>query len=210
MGGVWRCALIAAAAVLAAGPAAAFDRLLGLDELRLGVLKHDIDTFNESSGGFEDGVNVAAEVVFKSPGAFRYILSPRPYGIFSWNSAGDTNFGGGGLVWATPAWRDRLFFEGGVGYVLHDGVVELPEDPASPVRNRLAFTRVTFGSRDLFRTHLAAGVRLTDRLDAAVVFEHLSHGQIIGEDSNQGLDNAGLRLSYRLRPKRRRVYDPVW
>ncbi len=200
-------AAIAAAALAAmAGPAAAFDRVLGLDEVRLGVLEHDVATFNEDSGGFEDGFNIAAEVVFKSPGPFRYILSPRPYGLFSWNSAGGTNFGGGGLNWTTPAWRDRVFAEAGVGYVLHDGVVELPSDPADPNRIRLAATRVTFGSRDLFRTHLAAGVRLTPRLDAAVVVEHLSHGQILGDDSNQGLDNIGLRLSYRLRPQRRRPY----
>ncbi len=199
-------AVIAAVVLAAAGPAAAFDRLLGLDELRLGVLEHDVAAFNEGSGDFEDGFNVAAEVVFKSPGPFRYILSPRPYGIFSWNSAGDTNFGGGGLNWTTPAWRDRLFAEAGVGYVLHDGVVELPSDPANPDRIRLAATRVTFGSRDLFRTHFAAGVRVTPRLDAAFVVEHLSHGQILGDDSNQGLDNIGLRLSYRVRPNRRRPY----
>ncbi len=28
------------------------------------------------------------------------------------------------------------------------------------------------------------------------MYEHLSHGQILGDGRNQGLDNIGLRVSY--------------
>lgn len=174
----------------------------GVDQLRLGVYAHDVDVLNEDAGGVEDGVNVAAEVVLDPiPGA-DWALKPRPYGQFSWNSAGGTNFGGFGLAWTTPR-ENRVFGEFGVGYVIHDGVTDLPQPASNPTRLRLAQTRVIFGSRDLFRTTFAVGVKLTARLDAALVFEHLSHGQILATGKNEGLDNLGLRLSYDLDGRRR-------
>jgi lipid A 3-O-deacylase len=30
------------------------------------------------------------------------------------------------------------------------------------------------------------------------MFEHLSHGQILGKGRNQGIDNVGVRVIYRL------------
>ncbi len=177
----------------AAAPAAAGDIL---EEFRLGVFAHDV-AFNSGSGGVEDGVNIAAEAIFATPSFLEWAGSPEPYAHFSFNTEGETNFGSVGLAWDFHL-SERFFGEFGIGYALHDGVTELPPDPADPDRLRLADTRVIFGSRDVFRTTLAAGFRLTPRWDAALVFEHLSHGQILGDGKNEGLDNLGLRLSYRL------------
>ncbi len=166
-----------------------------IDEIRLGVMEHDIGVFNEGAGNTEDGRNLTIEVLAGSPGFLRWALSPRPVASFSWNDSGDTNFGGLGLAWQTPR-QHRFFAEAGVGYVIHDGVVELPTDPADPTRIRLANTRVIYGSRDLFRSTFGFGVRVTDRIDAQLTFEHLSHGQILGSGKNEGLDTVGVRLGY--------------
>ncbi len=166
-------------------------------EFRLGVLAHDVALVTSGSGGVEDGPNLAIEGLLASPGFFKWIGSPRPYANFSWNLGGDTNFGGVGLAWQTPAWRNRVFGEFGLGVNWHDGVVDLPEQRDDPVRLRLNDTRVLLGSREVFRTTLAAGYRVTDDWDVTIVYEHLSHGQILGTDRNQGLDNIGVRLGRR-------------
>jgi lipid A 3-O-deacylase len=182
-----------AAAVACAGPALAGP----LSEFRVDLMKHDVTVLNEGSGGTESGFNIQFEAVFDSPELLSWAFNPRPYLNFSWNSDGDTNFGGGGLLWTTPTFAERFYGELAVGVVTHDGVVDLPPNPGDPVRIRLANERVIFGSRQLFRSSLAAGMHLNDRWDAAVVFEHLSHGQIFANGKNEGLDNFGVRLAYK-------------
>lgn len=167
-----------------------------VEEFRLGVMQHDLDVLNEGSGGKEDGFNVTGSVVLATPGILQWAWDPEPFGMFSWNSDGGTNFGAVGLKW-DRRFTDRFFGEFDFGYAIHDGVVELPPNPGDPVRIRLAETRVIFGSRDLFYSSLSAGLRVTDHVDTALVFEHLSHGQILAEGKNEGLDTFGLRFSYR-------------
>ncbi len=190
-----RVMVMAAVAALATG-AGAQAAPSWIDEARIGVLDHDISVISEGAGGKEEGPNVQLELVFESPDALRWAFSPRPFVNWSINTAGDTNFGGAGLAWTTNrdnAWYAELDF----GIVTHDGVVDLPEDPGDPVRIRLDQERVVFGSRELFRTAVGVGRRVTDRVDALLVFEHLSHGQILGDGKNEGLDNLGVRIHYR-------------
>lgn len=56
-------------------------------------------------------------------------------------------------------------------------------------------TRQLLGSRDLFRTGLAVDRKLNDRWAVGVEWTHFSHGQILGQGRNQGLDATGLRLT---------------
>lgn len=186
----------AAALMLSAAPAGAQGFF---EEFRLNVLAHDVTLANEGSGGTESGVNIQGELTFATPAFLEWAWSPEPYVYFSANTEGDTNHGGFGLAWDFDV-TERFFGEFGLGYTIHDGVTELNPDPANPDRIRLANTRVIFGSRDLFRTTFVAGFHLTERVDAALVFEHLSHGQILGDGKNEGLDSLGLRLSYSLAP----------
>jgi lipid A 3-O-deacylase len=188
--------VLVAALVATASAAAASASVFGIDEVRVGAYKHDVTVFNSGTGGKESGVNIQGEIVFDSPLLLAPLLKPRPYANFSANSDGGTNFGGVGLSWQTP--QARKFF-GGVdfGVVIHDGVKELPADPANLDRQRLAEERAILGSRSLFRTALSAGYRVSDSIDMAVVFEHLSHGQILGSGKNEGLDNIGVRIAWR-------------
>lgn len=167
-----------------------------IDEVRVNATHHDVTVFNSGTGGKESGANIQAEVLFDSPLILAPILSPRPHVMFSHNTAGETNFGGIGLSWTTPAVR-RIYAGLDFGVVWHDGVVSLPPEPSDPTRIRLAEERVIFGSRDLFRTALSAGYRVHDNLDVALVFEHLSHGQVLGNGKNEGLDSFGVRIGWR-------------
>ncbi len=167
-----------------------------LEEVRFGVLMHDVNVTGNGAGGKEDGVNFAAELVFASPEFLSWVGSPRPFIQGSINSDGLTNFGGVGLAWAVD-FTDTFYGEIDFGVSVHDGITELPPNPGDPLRIQLDATRVILGSDVLFRTVFALGTHLSDRWDAAVVFEHLSHGQILAQGRNEGLDNIGLRISYK-------------
>ena len=175
---------------------AASASVLGIDEVRVGAYQHDVTVFNSGTGGKESGFNLQGEIVFDSPLLLAPLLKPRPYANFSANSDGGTNFGGVGLAWQTPQ-SSRWFSGIDFGVVVHDGVRELPADPANLDRQRLAAERAILGSRTLFRTALSAGYRVTDSVDVALVFEHLSHGQVLGNGKNEGLDNIGVRFAWR-------------
>lgn len=192
-------AMIALLAVVVGAPCFAQWDVSGAPlELRVGVYGHDLTVGNAGAGDIEDGENIAVEAVFASPGFLRAVWKPRPYAQFSWNSAEETNFGGVGVVWQTPAHRSGAFGELGFGVVLHDGVIDVTDrDPGDPYRIYTAENRVLFGSRELFRTTFVGGYRVNDDWDVALVWEHLSHGQILGVGRNQGLDNIGVRVSRR-------------
>jgi len=165
-----------------------------IEEVRLGVLVHDVNVTGNGAGGKENGVNIAAELVFSSPEFLSILGSPRPFLNGSINSDGFTNFGGGGLAWAHD-FGDTFYGEFDFGLSIHDGIVNLPTNPSDPVRIRLDATRVILGSRVLFRSVFNLGVHVNEDWDAAVVFEHLSHGQILAQGRNEGLDNIGIRIS---------------
>jgi lipid A 3-O-deacylase len=162
-----------------------------ISEIRLGVLDHDV--YNRT----ETGVQITGQVLFDSPELFEIIWSPRPYLYGSFNSDGWTNLGAAGLAW-TGNFTDRFSAELGFGIAYHDGARDISDlDPGDPVRIRLAETRALLGSRFLFHTQIGFDYALTRNVAAGVVYEHFSNGQILGQGRNQGLDEIGVRLSYR-------------
>ncbi len=54
-----------------------------------------------------------------------------------------------------------------------------------------------FLGRDLFRTVVGFDWTLSDDARIGLQWVHLSHGQILGEGRNQGIDTAGLVMTYR-------------
>jgi len=89
--------LISFALCAATLPAMAEAQLV--EEVRVGGLQHNICVADCKNANKEDGPTVEGELVFASPGVLRYVLSPRPYAIASINTAGDTSYGGVGLLW---------------------------------------------------------------------------------------------------------------
>jgi lipid A 3-O-deacylase len=165
-----------------------------VEEFRIGVLVHDVNVTGNGAGGKEDGINLNVEVVMASPEFLSWAWSPKPFVNLSLNSEGLTNFGGAGLAWSHD-FGDVIYGEIDFGLVIHDGITDLPPNPADPQRILLDSTRVILGSDVLFRTVFGLGVHMNENWDGAVVFEHLSHGQILASGRNEGLDNIGIRFS---------------
>jgi lipid A 3-O-deacylase len=182
--------LIASAAALSASASAQ-----AVDEVRLGVMAHNVCVLDCDNADKEDGPNINGEIVFSSPDFLNLIWSPRPYVMGSVNTAGDTSFGGAGLNWNWD-FAEGWSLEPGVGYVVHDGELDFPFPQGDPRNNPISESKVFLGSRDLFRTSLSLNRDLAGPWGVQLMYEHLSHGQILGNGRNQGLDNIGVRVRY--------------
>lgn len=168
-----------------------------VEEVRLGVMQHNVCVLDCDNANKEDGPDISGEIVFSSPDFLDVLWSPRPYVVASANLGGDTSFAGAGLLWNWD-FADGWSFEPGFGYVIHDGELSFPFPQGDPRNDVISESKVFLGSRDLFRTSLALNRDLGDKWGAQLMFEHLSHGQILGNGRNQGIDNVGVRVIYRL------------
>jgi lipid A 3-O-deacylase len=181
---------LAIAICILLAPAAVADPV---DSLRIGVMDHNIKVTDGKNADKESGVNINGELRFASPGFLKAIGAPHPYVMASVNMDGATSFGAVGLEWDfefAPGWR----FEPGFGYAIHDGEVNNPFRAGTQQAVDFSATRVLLGSRDLFRTSLALTRDLGEDWAVQAIYEHLSHGQILGTGRNQGLDEVGVRL----------------
>ena len=169
-----------------------------VEEVRLGVMQHNVCVLDCDNANKEQGPDISGEIVFASPDFLDVIGGPRPYVAASANLSGDTSFGGAGLHWNWD-FADGWAFEPGFGYVIHDGELSFPFPQGDPRNDAISRSKVFLGSRDLFRTSFAINRDLGEKWAVQVMYEHLSHGQILGNGRNQGIDNAGVRVIYRLR-----------
>lgn len=184
---------------------AAFGALMALapqaqasvDEIHVGVMAHNICVTDCKNADKEDGPNVEFQVSFDSPDFLSWAGSPQPYIMVSVNTAGNTSFGGVGLEWRWE-FAEGWALEPGVGYVIHDGATENPYPGGSPENVAFSEENLLLGSEDLFRTSIGLTRDFEGPWEAQLFFEHLSHGQIIGDGHNQGVDQIGLRFGYQL------------
>jgi lipid A 3-O-deacylase len=167
----------------------------GVDEVHVGVMAHNICVTNCKNADKEDGPNVEFQISFDSPGFLHWAGSPQPYVMASVNTAGNTSFGGVGLEWRWN-FADRWALEPGVGIVVHDGEVNNPYANGTPEAADFAEDHVLLGSETLFRTSLALTHDFEGPWEMQILFEHLSHGQILASGRNQGLDEIGIRFGY--------------
>lgn len=167
-----------------------------VEEFRFGVMAHNQCVTDCDNAYKEAGTSLNGELVFASPGLLSWAFEPRPYLMASVNTGGDTSYGAVGLTWAldfTRAWR----FEPAFGYAIHSSdTLDNPYPPEDPRRGPFQDTTLLLGSRDLFRTSFALTREISDSWGVQLAYEHLSHGQILGEGRNQGLDEFGVRLQY--------------
>ena len=170
-----RSAALVILALSLAGPARA-----GVDEVRWGVMAHDVGVFG---GEHERGVDIDAEMLFDSPQFLAPLWSPRPHVGVSVNSVGDTSQAYAGVTWTWDA-TDWLFLDFSLGGALHNG--ELESD---------RIDRVSLGARVLFRESVSIGVRLGERSTVSVMLAHISNANLA--EHNEGLDTFGIRWGYR-------------
>jgi lipid A 3-O-deacylase len=170
-----------------------------IDEIRLGYVNNLQDDQGEIVDG-KEGENVELEIVSSSPDFLNIIGSPRPYAMVSVNSSDDgVNFGGVGLLWRWE-FADGWAFEPGFGYIIHDGEIDNPFPDNTPQAEEFSAENQLLGSEDLFRTTFALEREFGNRVAAQVYWEHMSHGQVLDQGRNQGLDYVGLRFTYRFDP----------
>ena len=183
---------LAAAAAALVAPAANAQ----IDSVRLGVMKHNICVSDCKNADKESGVNINGELRFAAPDWLGWAWSPHPYVMASLNTDGNTSYGGVGLEWDwqfAPGWR----LEPGFGYVIHDGAINNPYGSGNQQAADFAEDHVLLGSKDLFRTSLALTYDIAPAWAVQGIYEHLSHGQILGTGRNQGLDEIGVRVLWR-------------
>ena len=178
----WLALVLITPTVLWAGPAHADPGWI--DEVKLGVLAHDIRFLSDH---FEPGADINVEVLFPSPAFLRVLWAPRPHLGLSINTAGATDYAYAGLTWRGRPWHrlltlpEGLFVAGSLGGGIHDG--HLNSGPPD---------RKLLGSRLLFRESVEAGYQLTQRVSLSVMLDHLSNADLATH--NQGLTNFGVRI----------------
>ena len=187
-----KAVFLAASAAAVIAPAATAQ----IDSIRVGVMEHNISVIDCKNADKEGGVNVVGDVRFNSPDFLTWAGAPHPYVMASVNIEGNTSYGGVGLEWDfefAKGWH----FEPGFGYVVHDGDINNPYANGTPESAAFAEENVLLGSEDLFRTSLALSWDVSANFALQGIYEHLSHGQILGSGRNQGLDEIGVRAVWR-------------
>jgi lipid A 3-O-deacylase len=166
-----------------------------VSEVRGALYAHNVETNVSKNAGKEDGPDVQAEILWDSPRWLGFAASPRPSAVISINTQGETSFAGVGLDWSFPI-GERFSVDPYLGYVIHTSdPLENPYAPSDSVRRaKFNAEELALGSRDLFRLGFAVSYRHNEKWTSSVVYEHLSHGHMLGGSKNQGLDNVGIRL----------------
>lgn len=179
----WSLPFVAVAAWCGDAPAQTLVPGGFLDELKLGVLRHDAGVFGNHK---EDGADINLEARFVSPEFLHPLLAPRPHLGLSLNTDGNTNQVYAGLTWTFTLFRglfstsDSLYLDASIGGAAHDGKL----DTEAPGRKSL-------GSRFLFRESLELGYSFTPSQSISIMLDHVSNANLANR--NEGLDNLGVR-----------------
>ena len=151
-----------------------------LAEVSIGALMHDEGPFSNSK---EEGYDGHIELRFASPKFLELIWSPEPHIGANINSKGDTSQVFAGLSYEYLLWKG-LFVGLSVGGAYHDGETDSHRTDKKDL-----------GCHLLFRESLTLGWQLTEHHKIAAIFDHISNAKIC--DHNEGLENIGVRYSYR-------------
>lgn len=168
-----------------------------IDEIRVGAVGNIRSDHGDIVEGKEEGANIEFDIVSSSPDFLNLIGSPRPYLMASINTDDGVSFGGVGLVWRWE-FADGWAFEPSFGYIVHDGEIDNPFTLGTPQAAAFEEDHQLLGSRDLFRSSFALEREFGTRYAVQLYWQHMSHGQILDEGRNQGLDYVGVRFIYRL------------
>ena len=178
-----------AALALSAAPAAAQTGII--DEVKAGVLAHDIGFLTHH---VEGGADVNIEVLFTAPDLLRFIGSPRPHIGADINTAGNTSDGYFGLTWGWTLARgvlrpdDGIFITGSLGGAVQDGLEGSKNSVPPPGRKLL-------GSAVLFRESAELGYQLTPTVSVSAILDHISNANLAPR--NAGITSAGARLGFK-------------
>jgi lipid A 3-O-deacylase len=181
-------AVIAAAIVatlLSPGRAAA--QVKFVDEVKLGLLAHDVGFLTHH---VESGADANIEFLFVSPQFLQIIGSPRPHIGGDINTDGNTSDGYFGLTWGATLYQllgimPGVFLQGSLGGAVHDGYLTGGAPPG----------RKLLGSRILFRESAEIGYQLTPIVSVSLILDHISNANLAPR--NAGITSAGARFGFK-------------
>jgi lipid A 3-O-deacylase len=138
-----------------------------VDEIKIGVLAHDIGVLGDS---VEGGADIVGEVLFKSPDFLHVIGAPRPTIGGSVNTNGKTDYLYFDMTWKETVWRptlqqgDGIYLGAFAGGAVHDGRL-----------NERGDGNEDLGTRALFHLGVEAGYQITPAYSIELYFSHLSN-----------------------------------
>ena len=174
--------IILVAAVLAGGAVRADDKGI-VDEIKLGVLDHDIAL---GGSAIESGADLNGEILFTSPDFLSFLWSPRPHLGVAINTNGNTDQAYFGLTWGLPLVRhivgqgDALTIYGSLGGAFQDGYT-----------SNAPLGRKNLGSVILFREAIELGYQITPVYSLSAIVDHISNANLANH--NAGITGAGGR-----------------
>jgi lipid A 3-O-deacylase len=159
-----------------------------IDEVKVGVLAHDVAFFTHH---VESGTDINVELLFTAPDLLSVIGSPRPHLGADINTAGNTSDGYFGLTWGVTllpgliGGSDGVFLNGSLGGAVQDGLTGTQTTVPPPGRKLL-------GSIFLFRESLELGYQIAPMLSLSAIVDHISNANLAPR--NAGITSAGARL----------------
>jgi lipid A 3-O-deacylase len=158
-----------------------------VDEVKAGVLAHDIGFLGDS---VEGGADIVAEVLFKSPDFLQVIGAPRPTIGGSVNTNGKTNYLYFDMTWTATVsqpilQQDGMYVGGFLGGAVHDG--RLVGNDTNGNKN--------LGTRALYHLGVEVGYHITPVYSIEAYLSHLSNAY--ASSHNPGLNNVGVRAGFR-------------
>ncbi|WKL58536.1 acyloxyacyl hydrolase [Asticcacaulis sp. ZE23SCel15] len=195
---------------LALGVVASVAGSASAGEIYGGAYAHDVTFLGEALGigaaGREGGADIELGWRSDKKETWDFLRHPSVYVMAAVNTQGDSSHIATGLTWKVNFGETKKWFvRPGFGLAYTDGYDELP-DFRTPglsqeeIARRVAMRddHIEFGSKFLFQPNIALGYDLSERTSIELAYIHLSNGQILGQGKNQGLDDLGLRVSYKL------------
>jgi hypothetical protein len=177
-----RAVILCAVIALALVAAAPVDAGALVDELKLGILDHDVPDLWSGFRAEPNSVDINIEALL-SPSVLFLGGTVRPAIGGTINTEGATSHAYIDARWQyeTPS---GIFFGLGLGAAVHDGQLELRH-----------LDEKALGSRVLFHIPIEIGYRLDAHNSLSAYFEHTSNAYTV--DPNEGLDRLGIRYGYR-------------
>jgi len=178
---------LAAAGWLLMAPVPAIAQVKIVDEVKVGVLGHDLGFLGHH---LEAGPDVNLEMLFTPPDVLAIIGSPRPHIGADINTAGKTSDGYFGLTWGIMLIQslfgagDGVFINGSLGGAVHDGYID-----SGPLNRKL------LGSRVLFRESAELGYQINPAWNISAFLDHISNANLAPR--NAGITSAGARLGFK-------------
>jgi lipid A 3-O-deacylase len=176
--------------LLVLSPVSAAAQTKFVDEVKVGVLAHDVGFLTHH---VEGGADVNLEMLFTSPEFLRVIGSPRPHIGGDINTDGNTSDGYFGLTWGVTLVygvfgpSDGIFVNGSLGGAIHDG--SPLTGAVQPPGHKL------LGSRILFRESAELGYQINPTLSISAILDHISNANLAPR--NAGITSAGARLGFK-------------